>query len=291
MAEQVAIAFAIGYVGDAFHGSQIQPEIRTVQRDLEIAIKKAKFAGDEPKFKLASRTDAGVNARMNVGVCKISKDVWHSMGEARFRRAINDHLSDAVIWAATAAKPEFNPRIALRRIYRYRLECMREFNNDYDEEIVTEAMTHFEGTHDFTGFCRPEDGRETRRTVDWCKPWRIDGRLVGFEIAAQSFLWNQVRRIAWTLGSVAQDICSLDQINQSLESGEELPQFGMGSSRWLTLWEIEYDDVSFDDATKNLYSNITGPSKGLGERRFPLWQEASDLEQKRMLLESWIPSL
>ena len=90
---------------------------------------------------------------------------------------------------------------------------------------------------------------------------------------------------------MAQDICSIDQINQSLESGEELPQFGMGSSRWLTLWEIEYDDVSFDDATKNLYSNITAPSKGLGERRFPLWQEASDLEQKRMLLESWIPAL
>ncbi|HJL59097.1 MAG TPA: hypothetical protein QF621_01980, partial [Candidatus Thalassarchaeaceae archaeon] len=67
MAEQVAVAFAIGYVGDAFHGSQIQPEIRTVQRDLDIAITKAKFAGPNPIFKLASRTDAGVNARMNVG--------------------------------------------------------------------------------------------------------------------------------------------------------------------------------------------------------------------------------
>ncbi|HJM87902.1 MAG: hypothetical protein QGI36_00470 [Candidatus Thalassarchaeaceae archaeon] len=291
MAEQVAVAFAIGYVGDAFHGSQIQPEIRTVQRDLDIAITKAKFAGPNPIFKLASRTDAGVNARMNVGVCKISKDVWASMGESRFRRAINDHLSDAVIWAAKGAEPDFNPRMAIRRIYRYRLECMREFNNDFDEKIVTEAMSLFEGTHDFTGFCRPEDGRDTKRAVDWCKPWRIDGRLVGFEIAAQSFLWNQVRRIAWTLGSVAQNICSLEQIKQSLESGEELPQFGLGSSRWLTLWDIDYEEVSFEDTTRDLYSNISAPPKALGERRFPLWQEASDLEQKRMLLESWISSL
>ena len=52
MTDQVAIAFAIGYIGDAFHGSQIQPEIRTVQRELEIAITKAKFAGHNHKLNL-----------------------------------------------------------------------------------------------------------------------------------------------------------------------------------------------------------------------------------------------
>ena len=291
MTDQVAIAFAIGYIGDAFHGSQIQPEIRTVQRDLQIAIIKAKFAGSNPKFKLASRTDAGVNARMNVGVCKIQNSVWGNMGEARFRRAINDHLSDAVIWSAKETKLEFNPRIASRRIYRYRLECMKGFNNDFDEEIVIEAMSLFEGKHDFTGFCRPEQGRETTRQIDWCKPWRIDGRLVGFEIAAKSFLWNQVRRIAWTLCDVAQGICSIDQIKFALKNGEEPPHFGLGSSRWLILWEIEYEGVSFNDGNNNLFTNLTAPPKGLGERNFPLWQDASDLEQKRMLIESWIPSI
>ncbi len=33
-AEQVGVAFAFGYIGDAFHGSQIQPRVRTVQREL-----------------------------------------------------------------------------------------------------------------------------------------------------------------------------------------------------------------------------------------------------------------
>ena len=32
--QSVRLAFRIGYLGDAYHGSQIQPDVRTVQGEL-----------------------------------------------------------------------------------------------------------------------------------------------------------------------------------------------------------------------------------------------------------------
>ena len=287
MTTLVGIAFAIGYIGDAFHGSQVQPEVRTVQKDLQFALKKAKFAGPNPIFKLASRTDAGVNARMNIGFCKIPKNAWLSMKEAGFCRAINDNLSDAIILAAEETSLDFNPRFALRRTYKYRLESMRPFVNDYDEIKVIQAMKLFEGTHDFTGFSRPED-RNPVRTIEWCKPWKIDGRLVGFEVAARSFLWNQIRRIAWTLANVAQGNCTLSEISESLAKGQKPPSYGLGSARWLTLWEITYDNLSIEQKIPELFESITKPPNNLDERKYELWCEITQLEQKKLMIESWI---
>lgn len=291
MAETVGIAFAFSYIGDAFHGSQIQPEVRTVQKDLQIAFHKAKFAGTNPSLRISSRTDAGVTARMNVAVCVIKKSIWQKMGDVRFRRSLNDHLKDVVVWAAEETSPDWNPRIASRRIYRFRLETMRQFNKPHDQDVILEVMKLFEGTHDFTGYCRPEEGRMTTRTVDYCKPWRIDGRLVGFEIGAQSFLWNQVRRMAWAMSEVALGTSSIEVIREALEMGEQPPFFGLGPSKWLTLWAIEYEDISFNDKFGKFFDGLSAPPVGINGRQFEVWQQSADHEQKQLLLNSWLPYL
>ena len=43
MAERVRLAFTIGYIGRYFHGSQIQPDVRTVQGELIKAFTKLKW--------------------------------------------------------------------------------------------------------------------------------------------------------------------------------------------------------------------------------------------------------
>ena len=63
---KVAITFS--YLGDEYHGSQIQPSLKTVQGELQKACKRLNWS---PKgVKISSRTDAGVNARMNFALGK-----------------------------------------------------------------------------------------------------------------------------------------------------------------------------------------------------------------------------
>ena len=41
---ETRLHFRIGYLGDAFHGSQIQPDVRTVQGELDSRVPKTRMA-------------------------------------------------------------------------------------------------------------------------------------------------------------------------------------------------------------------------------------------------------
>ena len=70
MSERVRLAFTIGYIGKQFHGSQIQPDVKTVQGELIRVFQKLKWLESNDlghNLVLSSRTDAGVNVRRNGG--------------------------------------------------------------------------------------------------------------------------------------------------------------------------------------------------------------------------------
>jgi len=59
------VMVALGYHGDAFHGSQVQPGIRTVEGALIRALERLGW-WREGCLEMSSRTDAGVSVRMNL---------------------------------------------------------------------------------------------------------------------------------------------------------------------------------------------------------------------------------
>ncbi len=61
---------AFGYHGGSFHGSQIQNDVRTVQGELIHALRRLKW-WSEGCLEISSRTDAGVNVRMNLATIKL----------------------------------------------------------------------------------------------------------------------------------------------------------------------------------------------------------------------------
>ena len=64
--EKARIAFRFGHYGDCFHGSQVQPDVPTVQGTLmHIFKKKLKWTEERMPVAMASRTDAGVHVRLN----------------------------------------------------------------------------------------------------------------------------------------------------------------------------------------------------------------------------------
>ena len=63
--EAESFILAVGYHGAAYNGSQIQPDMPTVQGEIRAIIEELNWS-ENAKIRLSSRTDAGVSARMNL---------------------------------------------------------------------------------------------------------------------------------------------------------------------------------------------------------------------------------
>ena len=63
-------------------------------------------------------------------------------------RALNAKLSRVWAWAVSQVPPDFNPRRALERWYRYELSPAHEIEN------LQSALSLFQGEHDFRNFTR-----------------------------------------------------------------------------------------------------------------------------------------
>ncbi|MCJ7718042.1 MAG: tRNA pseudouridine(38-40) synthase TruA, partial [Anaerolineales bacterium] len=107
----------LAYDGTAFHGSQFQPELRTVQGELERSLKKIGWKGKSVLF--AGRTDAGVHAAGQV----IAFDLDWDHKEEELGKAINAVLpNDISAVKVQRTKPDFHPRYdALSRKYHYQI--------------------------------------------------------------------------------------------------------------------------------------------------------------------------
>ncbi|PXF24501.1 MAG: hypothetical protein CXX71_00045 [Methanobacteriota archaeon] len=288
----VTVAFAVGYLGDSFHGSQVQPDVRTVQGDLEAALAARGITATETaRIRMSSRTDAGVHARMNVGCCELPASVWADIEEGGFIRVMNDGLDESVVWAAMEVEPGWNPRPALRRTYRYRLEALRGWDSKRSEEELDSVLSLFIGEHDFTAFARIEEGRSPVRCVENCQSWSEAGRLVGFEIAAESFLWNQVRRISWAVVRVLAGDLSAAAVSEALAAGEARTDLGVASARWLTLWSIDHAELAFDSDAVEAGDLLSAPPGDAEEREHRMWQATAEMEQKLLLRRCWMQAL
>ena len=158
---ETRLHFRIGYLGDAFHGSQIQPDVRTVQGELILAFQKLGWIQkqeDEHNLVLSSRTDAGVHVRLNGGTVRVATSLWESITPRKFVRAVDDLLPEEISFLdVRQVGMDWNPRLALHRIYRYRLEGI-EFWRD-PGKVFDEWLKLFEGTYDARNFARLEPGK------------------------------------------------------------------------------------------------------------------------------------
>ena len=178
--QSVRLAFRIGYLGDAYHGSQIQPDVRTVQGELIRVFESLKWLNpknEEHNLVLSSRTDAGVNVRLNGGVVRIDRELWGALTPRKMIRAVDDRLSkDIAFIDVKEVDEQWNPRMANYRVYRYRLEGIEFWK--YPGHVFDEWLRLFEGTYDATNFARLEEGKNPIRTIRSCTPWKVEDRVV-----------------------------------------------------------------------------------------------------------------
>lgn len=289
---ETRLHFRIGYLGDAFHGSQIQPDVRTVQGELIHAFQKLGWISkseDEHNLVLSSRTDAGVHVRLNGGTVRIAKSLWDSITPRKFVRAVDDLLPDEISFLdVREVDMDWNPRVALHRIYRYRLEGI-EFWKD-PGEVFVEWLKLFEGTYDARNFARLEPGKNPIRTILSCTPWIVDGRTIGFEIIGEAFLWNQVRRTAMALHLLSLGEITSKDVQQAIDRPDIEVDFGVAPPDWLILWGVEWEDspIPESEALNCKFSPAPIPSREAERTMRKRWRQAARMEMKGLLYLEWM---
>jgi tRNA pseudouridine38-40 synthase len=246
----------LAYDGTDFFGSQRQAKSRTVQGELEKALRKLGWTGRS--VILAGRTDTGVHATGQVA----SVDLDWSHPDGDLVRAVNAALSaDMSVKEARVVPAGFHPRFdAGSRRYRYRLFCqpLRDPIRErfawrvwpaVEADILTNAARLLHGQHDFSAFGSPTTPKGgTVRTVMKAEWMQANPDEWHFEVQADAFLYRMVRRLVFVQVAAAQGKFSAEAIARSLAgqakagARSEIPA-GLAPAHGLTLVEVMYPHV------------------------------------------------
>tara|TARA_B100000282_G_C31696063_1_gene473884 strand:+ start:216 stop:1127 length:912 start_codon:yes stop_codon:yes gene_type:complete len=291
MGELARLAFTIGYIGKHFHGSQIQPDVKTVQGELIRVFKKLKWINEEDNSQilvLSSRTDAGVNVRLNGGVVVLDKSLWKSLTPRKMIRAVDDHLCEGLVFLSVKEVSEqWNPRLAEYRKYRYRLEGIQGWKYP-GPELFSKWLSAFVGTYDARNFARLEEGKNPIRKIFSCEPWIVNSRVIGFEIVGEAFLWNQVRRTAMALYKLSIGDITLQQVELAISDPITQVDFGVAPPDWLILWEVSWPSIDVPDEPILDFDFTPFPEHDYAERTmFGRWEMGAKLEIESLLYHQW----
>jgi len=214
----------IEYAGTRYSGWQIQQNARTVQGEIDRAIRAA-FRPREFELYGSGRTDAGVHALAQVA----HLELYTSLAPELLRRKLNDELpADIHVIAVDKAPHRFHARHdAVSRSYLYQISRRRTaFGKPFVWWIkeplkiaaMREAAALFEGLNDFRGFTDDDPSeKSTAVLVD-----RIEigesGPLILIRVRGSHFLWKMVRRLVGVLAAAGRgDLRPHDAINDTVD--------------------------------------------------------------------------
>lgn len=219
------IKLTIEYDGTDFCGWQMQPSQRTVQGEIEKAIKI--IAGKEIIIFGAGRTDAGVHANGQVANFHIDSHI-HSH---RFAAAINSLLpKDVVIKESIEVDDCFHSRYnSIGKEYKYiiyndkiRSTLLRDYsyyvNYHLDIEKMYRASRILVGTHDFRSFM--SSGGSAKKTIRSIHSLDMisEKNIIEITINGNGFLYNMVRIIVGTLIDIGRGRIREEELDNILHS-------------------------------------------------------------------------
>ncbi len=253
MPDSTRFAATVSYDGQEFSGSQRQPHVRTVQGELESAAER--LFGAFTRVELAGRTDAGVHASGQVAAFSVVMTKEQAKSPATIERALNAHLPEDVAVRAVREVPDgFDPRRwARRRWYRYslltsavRLPLQRRtawrVSPRLDLPAMKEAAHALLGRRDFSACAGTlEEGRSPLRTVI-AASFAPVGCLLAFDIEADAFLPQMVRRIVGGLVRVGRGALSAADFERAVDAATPATVGPPAPPHGLSLQRVWYDE-------------------------------------------------
>jgi len=229
--ERRAVVLTVAYDGGPYHGFALQREPCTTVASELLAAARHFDAGIE-KLVVASRTDAGVHARMQL----TAFDTTHTMPARAWVLGMQQRLPRSIgIRRAAITSAGYNPRFETKgKRYRYlllhdtrvaplwhgRAWRIGDLPADAPSRIENELASAL-GEHDFAGFSSARDKREhTTRTLSVLSAKRLPGdeRVIAIDVAGDHFLHNMVRILVGTAVDVARGRLTPGAMARTLQS-------------------------------------------------------------------------
>lgn len=247
------ILLKIEYDGGAYCGWQIQPNVTTVQGEVEKALRRT--TGYDIHINGTSRTDAGVHALGQMASFKTECAI--PVGRIAF--AVNNALPpDIRIVSAKEMPDDFHARFsAVGKQYIYRMkEKVGAFESRYyyevpaglDLEKMQRAAAYIKGTHDFK--CFQAAGSDIKdSTVRTIFDISIDKVREGIDgeneytlvVSGDGFLYNMVRIITGTLVDAGRGRIEPDELPRIIESRDRTLAGHTAPPQGLYLAEVYYE--------------------------------------------------
>ncbi len=241
------ILLTVAYDGTDFSGYQVQPNLRTVQLEIEMALKK--LLGKDVKTVASGRTDSGVHALSQ----KVHFDTDSLIPPNKYAEALNSYLpSDVKVLSSKKVSDTFNARYSAKtKTYRYSVYFGKVENPLYsryktllkyplDFKKIDEAIKIIEGEHDFKCFLSSGSSvKDTVRTIYSIK-YTKKGNFIDFYFKGNGFLYNMVRILMGTLIAVGENRLLTLDVKKAIETGNRKLVGKTMDSKGLTLYRVTY---------------------------------------------------
>jgi tRNA pseudouridine38-40 synthase len=241
------LKLTLAYDGTNFHGWQVQPQLRTVQGELERALQK--LFNHDVALTGSGRTDAGVHAHGQVA----NVETERRMEAEAVVRGANALLPDDIrILSVEEVSPDFHARRSARsKTYQYRIwrlpivspfefRYVYAFRYPLNESMVDRGTDSFIGTHDFTSFCATATEVDDRTRTIYEAGWTRSDSEWAFEIRGNGFLQHMVRTIVGTLLEIGQGRISPEELPRIFAARDRRAAGPTAPARGLHLIRVEY---------------------------------------------------
>ena len=235
----------LSYNGRAYHGWQIQPDVTTVQAELNHALSTVLRTPLECMG--AGRTDTGVHAEQMIAHFDLdtridSKDLVYKLNVLLPK--------DIHINSIREVHPDIHARFAaLSRTYVYRISRTKNaFKYQYehihtlplDVNLMNQATKILFEYTDFQCFSKAKTDVKTYDCRIMEAHWEVDKNSLNFTIKADRFLRNMVRAIVGTMIEVGAKKRTLEEFRKIISSKNRSNAGTSAPAHGLYLIHIEY---------------------------------------------------
>ncbi len=218
------------YNGKDFNGYQRQNGLRTIQEEMEKALKYIN-GGIDTVLNSSGRTDKGVHALYQTA----HVDMNVKITPYKLKSAMNSNLPDDIhVISAKEVSDDFHARYMVKeKEYKYFLNmgeydptrrnyCF-QYNRKLDVNSMKEAIKYFIGTHDFESFTPTIDKRENNVRTIIEATIEESNDILTFTFRGNGFIKYQVRNM----------VGFLIKVGEGKKNGSDIPNILLGKDRRL----------------------------------------------------------